>query len=194
MAGSDRDQEASVIERRDGADAWLDQARWLHQQENARLDGARTRATTMLGFSGAILAILARQPMPVHRTVATTVSAVFAIAGTVTFAISAIMLAYVLWNVLVTRPSHEALLAEWHEWRKHAARSQGLPKRRVFLSRDFAGLLLHSESGDAVSPVATASAVATSRASVLNIASGTFAGGLVLVAVSIVAQLIGGLR
>jgi uncharacterized membrane protein YgdD (TMEM256/DUF423 family) len=191
MSGSDED--ASVLERRDGADAWLDQARWLHQQEIARLDGTRTRATTMLGFAGAILAILARQPVPEHHTAASVIAAALAIAGTVLFATSAILLAIVLWNVLVTRPSHEALLAEWHDWRKHAALPQESPKRKVFLSRDFAGLLLHSESGDANSPVATASVVATSRASTLNIASGVFAVGLVLVAGSIVANLVGGL-
>lgn len=109
------------------------------------------------------------------------------------FATCAILLAYVLWNVHVTRPSHKALLAEWHEWREHAAQPQDSPKRKVFLSRDFAGLLLRSKSGDADSTVATASVVATSRASVLNIASGAFAVGVVLTAGSIVVQLTGGL-
>lgn len=193
MARRDQDPGADIIGRRDGAEAWLDQARWLHQQEATRLDSARSRASTMLGFTGGILAILARQPVPQTHTVGTNLVAAFTVAGTVVLAISAMLFAFVLWSVLVTRPSHEAVLVAWREWREQAAQPQGSPKRKVFVSRDFASLLLQAEGDDAYSPIATASTAATSRMNVLAFASGTFAVGLVLVSAAIVTQTLGGL-
>ena len=190
------DDEARLIERRDGADAWLDQARWLYQQESARLDTVRARAATLLGFSGGILALLARQQMPAPgtRNLTAWISVIGAIAGTVTIAISALFFAFVLWNVLVTRPSHETLQAEWNEWRRRAGQVNDSPKRKVYLSRDFANVLFRAESGAPDSPLATASRAATSRSSVLSFGAAIFTLGLAEVALSIVAQLIGGLK
>jgi hypothetical protein len=179
-------------ELRDGADVWLDQARWLYAQETERLNGVRARATTLLGFSGGILAILAREVPSTSGPDASSRLFVWGVvAASVTIGMSALCFAYVLANVAVTRPSLTALLHEWNEWRDEAQRRDGSPKRKVFVSRDFANLLLRADLGDEFSPIATAGAAATSRARVLAFGSLLFGLAVIVVTASVVVGFVG---
>lgn len=185
------DDEQALVDRRDGADTWLSQAQWLYAQESQRLDSIRTRCAALVGVSGAVLAILARQQSnsPSNDT-ANAVAVIASVSSICIFLLSAGVASTALWGVAVSRPSHAALSEKFRRWREEVNRHDGAPTRAVFLQRDFAVQLFDSEQGEQDSPLSTLTRAASRATDRFHVAAGAFVVGLAVLGTSIVVPII----
>jgi hypothetical protein len=155
-------------------DAFIAQSRWLIDYHDKRGDSLTTRATALLGFSGVILALLLRGPLPSGVSITTAMQ----VAGVATVLLLLACALFCLLTILpgpTTAPGVDELRQHWVGW---------LAKdRRGKVLGDIAdSYLMAHDSPDDSFPVGDAYARADRRAGFFNVAASAMLAALTCLA------------
>lgn len=106
-------------------DAFVDQSRWLIEYHDKRGDSLTTRATALLGFSGVILVLLVRGPLPegVRVTLCIQVAGIVAIASLLVCAAACLI---TILPGATTAPGVDELRKNWERWLEKEGRGKVL--------------------------------------------------------------------